>query len=896
MRIVVCLILVCSLVPPTDALTQQLHGGVTGRILTEDGEPLPDVSISVSGPSLQGQRSAVTDGRGYFQALGLPVGVYSVRFERIGFRPLLVEQVHVRLGDAVSLGELRLIVQPEELDPLVVTAGRVLLDVTSSSVESELEASAFEVLPTERAYKSIIELLPHANASFYGDEANVGGSTGLENIWYVDGVNVTDPANATTGTDLPYNFIKGIEVTKVGSEAEQGRGLGGIVNVVTRSGSNEFEASGYGFFTSSALSGDARLGLVDATVRSLSDYDLGLSLGGPIVRDRLWFFGAYNPSFTKQDIVIPGHGSFRDDRTAHRFAGKTTWQAAEGTDVELSIFGDPTEQSAVVPPLGIYAPAGLENPDLALQERHSGGVNVSLRTRTELSARLIVEALLARHQQDQTLQGATETSRTDPLFQDATTGIWEGGVGEASDFHNVRTSASLTGTILLGSHTLKAGAQYEDALSDISWHYTRPGIIEKNADSLFTVVTWDADGNARSRVPTLWIQDSWRAHERLTLNAGLRWETQYFIGVGDTIDQAITGMLQPRLGAVLRLGEIGTQKLFGSWGRFYQQLPNRMIIAAGLGADNGLELYSADPREQGATPFYSLYWHFVDNRVEDLEGEHLDQFALGYERLLGQATKLSVTGIHRELRALVGYGFVPPPEGSPGDANRDWPGPGNLGEGELSFLPKPERRYTALELTLERAGAQRLNFLASYVLSRSYGNYSGMFVSDVGLAAPQEYLSLEVEEQGPNSTGLLPNDRPHVFKLSGSYRFELGLTAGTYFTWQSGTPRNVFGASSLVYRPVFLAKRGSAGRTPSIWDLNFRFTYDLERGGGTPLGGRLVLDLLHVGSQREPVWFDQQRYLFLDDQGNQANPNPHFGQPMAYQPPFMVRLGFETRY
>jgi hypothetical protein len=217
----------------------------------------------------------------------------------------------------------------------------------------------------------------------------------------------------------------------------------------------------------------------------------------------------------------------------------------------------------------------------------------------------------------------------------------------------------------------------------------------------------------------------------------------------------------------------------------------------------------------------------------------------------------------------------------------------------LSFLPKPKREYRALEVTVERMGADRLNFLASYVLSRSYGNYTGLFVSDANFAAPGNNFSLQLPEQARNSTGRLPNDRPHVLKLFGSYRFDFGVTSGAFLTWASGTPLNRFGATPLIFRPLFLVPRGSAGRTPSIWDANARLTYDLARGTflGAVRPGRIILDLHHIGSLRRAVLMDQFEFLSVDPAtGTQTNPNPNFGKALAYQPPMAARLGVELGF
>jgi hypothetical protein len=116
-----------------------------------------------------------------------------------------------------------------------------------------------------------------------------------------------------------------------------------------------------------------------------------------------------------------------------------------------------------------------------------------------------------------------------------------------------------------------------------------------------------------------------------------------------------------------------------------------------------------------------------------------------------------------------------------------------LGRGPLAHFPKAKRKYTALELTFERLSDERLTFLISYVLSRTRGNYTGLFGSEVGQAAPNVTAQFDFVEQTPLGTGLLANDRSHVLKFFGAYRFSFGLTAGATFSWQSGTPINELG-------------------------------------------------------------------------------------------------------
>src|ERR1041385_4440179 len=144
------------------------------------------------------------------------------------------------------------------LSEVTITAPRVTLDPVRTTIGGTLEAADYAALPTDRDYTSLITIFPHINASYHGDPANSAGSTGLENMYFIDGGNVTAPFLASTGTALPYNFVRSVEVRAGGYEAQYGRALGAIVNAITYSGSNQLEANAFGFMTASALAGAPR--------------------------------------------------------------------------------------------------------------------------------------------------------------------------------------------------------------------------------------------------------------------------------------------------------------------------------------------------------------------------------------------------------------------------------------------------------------------------------------------------------------------------------------------------------------------------------------------------------------------------------------------------------------
>jgi hypothetical protein len=313
------------------------------------------IRIAVSGASLQGTREVTTNDKGRFVFFNLPVGIYTVRIAHPDFQAVAIPDVSVRLGKTTSLGEIRLELKALEYN-IVVSGERPVLDVTTTSGSTNLDVRTVETLPVARDYRSLTSLLPHSVQDPYGTEANFAGSSGVENKYFVDGVETTDPYTGLTGTRLPYNFVREIEVKTGGYEAEYRSSLGGIVNVITSSGGNEFSGQAFAFYTGNRFSDDPRVGALEPRSGDFSQYDLGISLGGPIVRDRLWFFAAFNPAYEREEVELTGQGYFLDKSSTQTFAGKLTWQAARRTSLVFTMLGDPSERHAVGDALGIFEP------------------------------------------------------------------------------------------------------------------------------------------------------------------------------------------------------------------------------------------------------------------------------------------------------------------------------------------------------------------------------------------------------------------------------------------------------------------------------------------------------------------------------------------------------------
>ncbi|HEX6614844.1 MAG TPA: TonB-dependent receptor [Gemmatimonadales bacterium] len=861
---------------------QTITGAVEGWATDSAGAALASVSVQALGPGDRSLGAATSDPRGRFRILALPVGSCTVVLRSLGYRPVRLDGVPIRLGATTGLGIVRLRQGTLTLPALVVQSEAPLLDPATARAGGNLSAELFGALPVDRNFHALPGLLPQANLSDYGDEVNIAGSSGPENVYYVDGVDLTDPYRATASGDLPYNFIKEVQVTTAAGEAEYGRALGGVVNVVTRSGDNVLRGEAFGYFSGSGLAGSWRRGLADAAVEASADYDAGLAVSGPVVHNRLWFFTAYNRAVSTLDLRVPGFAAQRDRRTSHLFAAKLDWVPDAATAVALTVLGDPSRERQIAPAFTAYgSPTGLDNIDPFLGALRLGGAAVSLRGSRRVGRTFLLESAVSRFGREEIRHGDTERGRREPLVQDLETGRWSGGFGDNSTHRSVRWAVRAVGTWSPVAHSVRIGLEYEDNRLDSDVHFTDPGIVARAGPTSYQAVYLITHGRVRNRVVTAYLRDSWLATSHLRFNAGLRWDGQALIGARGHLAQRLGRMVQPRFAVIVTPGR-ARAKLFASFGRYSEQLP--LFASATWWHEpvrNGVYLFDQDPRT-GAAPLDSLDAgsHDILPEVPGLRGEYYDEVTLGIEQLVGERLQLAVRGVQRRLREVVDDGLAP------GTGERIL---GNPGRGRLAFLPRPRRRYDAVEVTLRWRGGGRLLLAASYVLSRNQGNYTGLWDHDVSFALPNGKTEPDLAEQGVNADGLLPNDRPHVFKLIGARELGARLTLGMVFLWQSGTPLNELGATFLPAHFVNLRPRGTAGRTPGIRDLSLRVTWDVP--AGRAVAPQLSLELLHIASARRTVTIDQLHFAALDADGAQAAPNPDYLMPTRYQPPMMVRLG-----
>jgi hypothetical protein len=877
-----------SLCSVSHVAAQEVGGTLEGRVLDTAGSPMANVGIVLTGPSLQSKLATMSDERGRFQFALVPVGIYEVRVRLLGYREVVRPDLVVSLGHMTDLGDVRIASDAIPISGVSVTSERARSGGHPTAIGGNLASREYRVLPSDRDYQSIVTLLPHANVSYSGDRANISGTSGPESNYYVDGANVVEPPGNGMSTSLPYNFIREVEVRAGGYQAEYGGAGGGIVNAVTASGGNSFSGQVFGFAADRLFTSASGFQGVSSKTEDYQSWDAGGSVGGPIVRDRVWFLVGYDPAQDSEDIRLPDFGVRTDQRRIHRFAGKVTARIDDKTHLVLAALGDPWDRDQVGG-LALSTVTALGNIDPMLGTQRGGGTNVSLLGTRTLGASSFLQLGAGVSQSRYAIGPSTSRGATEPLFIDARTGYVEGGFGSSTDRHAGRYSGRAAVTLGVHDHTLKVGASYDDEYFRERLSYDQ---LTRLADSLYQYVTLDDRGSHNHvRSPTVFVQDGWRVTRRLRLDVGVRWSQEVWLASGGEVGQRVSGPWQPRAGVAWSIGPHEATNLFASYGRYLQR--TRLNVPGFFLQDEPstylIQRFDHDPRVDpsgGNTVFAQTLGHQAE--VDDLKGAAFDEIQAGVEHALGDDWRVTTRALYRSQRSgVVGVS-------SPVTTQAVY---GNPGRGELQPYPGITRIYRALEISMSRTGRNGSSIGASYLLSSLEGNYEGYWdqtagVNDpIGGAAFAPSLAATTYASGP-----LPNDRTHQVKAFGSTPLAYGFAAGATVTWASGTPLSELGSTPLgAPYYVFLRPRGSLGRTPSIYDVSLRFAYEPVAFAG-PLKPRVLADIYHVGNPRRPVVFDQVHYRGATQSGQQTAPNPNYGQPLYFQPAVAYRFGVEMSW
>ncbi|MGB7297552.1 MAG: carboxypeptidase regulatory-like domain-containing protein [Candidatus Aminicenantales bacterium] len=312
---VTCLLILCFSFMSVSVVRAQsvLEGKLTGTVTDDKGELLPGVTVEITGPTIMGKRSAVSSARGVFVFLTVPPGTFTLTASLPGFKTYVQEDIILGAGSAVDINVVMQMGAIEE--QVTVIASSPIVDVKTSTVDSRLDSDLLARLPTSRdAFYDLSLTTPGmfdvASSSGWLPSPTAYGGSSMENVFLVNGVNTTNPRGAAFGSlvKVNYNAVEEVRIVALGSKAEYGSYSGAAIDVLTKSGSNTFHGNA-AYYTEikswfdtnqpayGQVPGNSWLFVQEGDVlagTTKTNWEGNFTLGGPIIKDKLWFYGAFD--------------------------------------------------------------------------------------------------------------------------------------------------------------------------------------------------------------------------------------------------------------------------------------------------------------------------------------------------------------------------------------------------------------------------------------------------------------------------------------------------------------------------------------------------------------------------------------------------------------------------
>ena len=387
-------------------------GAIEGTVSDQNGAPVANATVTATSPNLLGSgQAAQTNSDGKYQIGNLPPGKYTVTItEQAGFGKLERGDVTVNLSKTTTV-DLTVLPLGAQAQVTITGSDVAAVDVTSTTAGTNVSSDQFSNFPTSRTVQGLYTIAPTVTGSGLRDasgrerDPSVAGSSGPENNYILDGVNTSDPAFGGSGANLPFEFVQEVEIKTGAYGAEHGRATGGIFNVITKSGGNEFTGDVFGYFTTKGMVRSVKstaIPLVGASPQAFSEIDAGFDIGGPVIKDKLWFFGAFNPQRRENFFKTQTFGQDVENKiTTPFYAGKLTWAMNNNHRFTFSTFGDFTKQEGFLFRINARVPDNGFGADLNSFRGtiETGGHNYVARLNSTFNQRFIGEFMFGLHLQ-----------------------------------------------------------------------------------------------------------------------------------------------------------------------------------------------------------------------------------------------------------------------------------------------------------------------------------------------------------------------------------------------------------------------------------------------------------------------------------------------------------------
>lgn len=910
---------------------------VSGRVSDPSGSTVPGAEVSARQIDTNIIRTATTSDDGRFRLPYLKVGPYEITVKKEGFRPA-ARRLTLTVGSAFEL-PVNLSIAAEQTE-VIVNDEPTVLEAARSQIAGTVLQSEVRSLPLNgRNFLDLALLVPGVSptntrstqlfpetSAVPGQGVSVGSQRNFSNNFIVDGLSANDDAAGLSGIFYGLDTVQEFQVVTSGGQAELGRALGGYINVVTKSGTNAVHGDLYNYFRNQRF--NAANPLSNAKL-PLTQMQYGASLGGPLVRDRTFYFANFEERRLNQSGLVtisPANVAAINTRL--------TEVGYQGPQVTTGLYSNPVRNTNVLAKLdhqfsaidqfsirysmydafssnsrgvgGLSAPSassGLDNRDQTIAVSNV----VTFSPRTVLETR------------GQFTHSDLQALPTDPFGPAVSiSGVATFGrlsfspTGRVNKLYEVVNNLSHQA----GAHALRVGANFLYNDTNISFPRADRGRYTFSSLANFLAGTYTNTGFTQNfgiteRAQTnpnmgLYVQDEWKATSRLTFNAGLRYDLQYL----ETISTD-TNNFSPRLGFAWSPFESRKTIVRGGAGLFFDRVPLRALANALMAANNTTDLSQLQqtsitlaPSQSGAPVFPNVLGSALPSTAlvsistmdRNMKNAFSQQASLEIEQQIGERATVSVGFQHlRGLHLIANINQNVPTCAASGNNNGCRPNPNYANNSEYSS--EADSNYNALHIAFVQRPAQWGSFRVSYTYSKSLNNVGEYFFSgpldpnniwlDYGRSDDDQRHRLVL--QGTLRTSNAPASTPWK-RLTKSWEL------GSMLQYYSALPFNITTGGNTIQgtsaRPTvngaYISRNSGEGY--DFLNLSVRLSRSFQLSDGVRLQGMVEAfnALNHVNGVTNNGVFGSGAYP--------TNPSPSFGQMTSSGEPRSLQLAVRLQF
>lgn len=840
-------------------------GAVVGTVADQEGTPLPGVTMTLSGPHLMGTRSFITEADGSYRFPALPPGVYTIKAELEGFSTLIQE--NIRLTTTVRLTVDITMKQAVVAEEVTVIAQSPTVDIKSTeTVSVTLSNELLRNIPYSQFTTAIVNMAP----GVIGDSA-YGGMRGTGIAYCVDGVNVADPEGGTAWVFLDHNIIEEAKIMGIGLPAEYGNFTGVIFNLVTKSGGNNF--SGHMEFVFQGQKDDKPKGFwqQDNNQAYLDDFpdltspryrliDGSAHLGGPIQKDKLWFYvGTQFQQFGDWATGFPEPRQYNQPRLFAKFTSQL--------DPSLNMMG--TFEVDTYDGKNRGAAANVA-PDAVVNQKSPEIVGNFSLTKI-LSPKTFFDVKAAYFWGYYYLDPEVGKDVASHFSLDENFLYGSAGYFYYADRTRFQTNASLTHyaeDFIKGDHDFKFGVEVERSTVRNRYGYTGPNhmIYQSYGNPVVgfePYLAYQYEGyDTKTNYVRLegFAQDSWQITDRININLGARFSQNW----GTVQEKGLvykTNRIAPRIGFTFDLFGDKSTVFKAHYGQFTEamlSIYHDRLNPASAYSDYISNYWDGKKWVEFDRTVHEELYHLAD----DIKHPYLNQFNIGLERELFKDASFSITYIYRDWKNIISFYdtestyrkvniTVPDPINKTFEVYERTSGTAhyyvldNVEEGQPWVLGKPYRRYWGLGFLFNKRFSNRWQLLASYNYSKAWGNQDNTWGDDIGWNS-RALLWPGDPNYWINADGNSTHDPTHMLKIQGTYILPFDIAFNAYFRAITGnTWTTRYRTKRLPQgRVTFYAEPAGSYHYPVVYQLDLRLEKIFTLAGKYRLG--FILDVFNV--------------------------------------------------